>query len=89
LQEIVKRREENNLWRSKTLIKSSTSSDLVVLTALNRNLTIACPENSTTERREVVAEKMIVRFAFTMIHSESLTSISIPTLLLAQAIRLV
>jgi hypothetical protein len=89
LQEIVKRREENNLWRSKTLIKSSTSSDLAVLTALNKNLTIACPENSTTERREVVAEKMIVRFALTMIHSESLTSISIPTLLLAQAIRLV
>lgn len=59
------------------------------LTALNKNLTIACPEKSTTEKTEVVAENRIVRFAFKTTHSESLTSMSIPTLLRAQATRLV
>lgn len=55
------------------------------LTVLKRNLIIVCPLPRRTENSVVIVDMRRLRLAFKTIHSESLTSISMPRLLLAHA----
>lgn len=75
------------LWRklSKTKVRQLKidSRGRFCRTELNKNFSIVCPLPSNTEKRVVRVEKSKLRFAFRTIQMESLTSINMPTLLLA------